>query len=318
MHATSKALTVITYTAVSLLAACAGSDHGFPGAPRETSERASLQTPVPTVYVLNSVTSNSYELLGYPSQNANNSGPLCARTFSSTGTPYALGSDSAGNVYVPALGRPSTIYVHRAACGSQTVAITDALNEPVSIAVNGSTIYAAGLKPRKYNGQAVAVCTLQGCTRVLTGPITVFGLLYIAVDSQGNVWGTDYSASNGIALYLWPHGNMAVKVVGGNIGSGSPGPIMFDQHDTLVMIESQRAAAHTFSCNATTAQCNQTRSVALQSTSPVAGALNASNTDIEIVNSDTHAIDVYSYPAFAYVYSYNRGIVNPGAITQVP
>src|SRR4029077_14685752 len=107
------------------------------------------------------------------------------------------------------------IYVHGPACGKQIATIADTFNDPVDLAVHGSTVYAAGQGPRRYQGQSIAVCTLSGCTRELTGPITVFGVLYIAVDSKGNVWGTDYSSTGGIALYVWPNGNMPVRVVGG-------------------------------------------------------------------------------------------------------
>jgi len=38
------------------------------------------------------------------------------------------------------------------------------------------------------------------------------------------------------------------------------------------------------------------------------GALNAANTDVEVTDVTRASVDVYSYPAFEYEYSYDSGL----------
>lgn len=276
------------------------------------SSRTALRGHIPTVYVLQDQLSASYQIVGYPAQNRRNRSPLCGRTFGTPG--YGFASDKNGALYVASDNSSGgVIEVHAPNCGNVSRTVNDSFNEPFAIAVRGNSLYAAGYDSIQRDID-IAVCNLRACTGRLTDR-SISQLLGLAVDSHGNVWASFYDTYGYVRLRIWQHGAMPGHDVGG-FQPYNPGEILFDNHDNLVVIEYRTPKAYTFSCDAQRAKCTQTGEFTLKDTAQY-GALNNLNTDVQIVNYDTNAIDVYSYPSFKFEYSYDRGSNGPSGITQI-
>jgi hypothetical protein len=253
------------------------------------------------VYVTQTAGSGRSVLFGYPPNNRKNQSPLCS--ILRLGFAAGISSDTAGNVYVARA--DGTVRVYPPDCG-RVVGTVDTQRVAFSVAVRNGTIYVG-------DSAAVAVCTLRGCSRSLTDA-SILQLTSAAVDSFGNVWAAYYSQSGAISLIVWQGASMPGHVVRGYINTPVPGDILFDAQDRLVSVASHFSTVFTYSCDAHAASCTNTGKVQLRAASYF-GALNRANTNIQITDIRHASVDVYAYPSFTYMYSYNRGL-NPNIAVE--
>ncbi|MGB8518934.1 MAG: hypothetical protein WCD38_02075 [Candidatus Tumulicola sp.] len=272
-----------------------------------TSQAAAGRAPAAAragVFVTQANGSSDGVVFGFKAQNKANLPPVCSigsQNFEQT----QIAADGAGNLYLPNV-ETSVIGVYSPNCGQLVRGIADPYSAPVDVAVRAGKIYAAG-------GTTVAVCTSDGCSSSLTDP-SILQLETAAVDSKGNVWASYYSHTDAVQLAVWPRGKMPGHVVSGYVNQNTPGDLIFDKNDTLVSIQTLFTHAYIYRCSAKTASCSNIATFNLHGGS-LYGALNPSNTNIQVTDYSKSAVDVYAYPSFAYEYSYSDGFM-PGYSVQ--
>lgn len=235
---------------------------------------------------------------GYGANNKANRAPACTITGQKFDHSQ-IAVDAGGNVYLPNL-QTSTIDVYAADCGRLTAAVKDPYGADVDVALgNNGTFYGAG-------GTHVAICTTAGCTRELTDP-SIFQLETAAVDASGNVWASYYDQKGVPSLIVWRGGSMPGKQVDGYINQNTPGDLAFDRQDNLIALQTLFSHVYVYRCDAGTATCTNTKTITLRS-GALFGALNAANTDFQVAEYPHNAVDVYSYPSFAFEYTYTNGL----------
>ncbi|HEY5095133.1 MAG TPA: hypothetical protein VII69_08475 [Candidatus Eremiobacteraceae bacterium] len=221
-----------------------------------------------------------------------------------------MGSDSAGNVFIPS-GATNTVKAYAPLCGRLVASFHDQFGVPMDAIPTGGTIYVP-------SANGVAVCSLSGCSSNLTDA-SILQITSAGVDAAGNVWAANYNLRFAVALVVWPHATMPGRVVSGYVDTLSPGDILFDKNNVLISVASPFATVTTFNCKANSASCAKTGSFPLRSASNF-GALNAANTDFQVADLRLDSIDVYAYPSIAYKYSYDRGFrqgSSPAGVTQI-
>lgn len=259
------------------------------------------------VYVTQESGSGAARLFEFGPQNRSDSKPICTRQAPNGVVDIA--ADPAGDLYLPDIAQ-SKVKVFAPACGPLVGTIHDPYGGPIGVIIQGATIYLA-------DGVGVGVCSMHGCTSHLSSP-AITQLSSAAVDLRGDVWGAGYGAS-GITLVVWQGAKMPGHVVSGYIESGTPGDIMFDNADDLVTVDTFFSKAYRFECQLAYFSCTQLVSIDLHGRSNF-GALNGTNSDIQVSDLQFDSVDVYSYPNFAYEYSYDASFNNTAVegIAQVP
>jgi hypothetical protein len=230
----------------------------------------------------------------YPPHNRQNKPPVC--TVAGSGV-LGLTSDEKGDLYVP--NGDGAVVEYAPGCGAPIQTWHEHQGQPDDIAVFGKTVYVATLGTSEKRGD-VAVCTASPCDGVLTDRwINV--LEGIAVDAQGNVWGTGSGA-----LVVWRGGKMPAHIVKGFSQTDSAG-LDFANDGTLISVDEFSATIYTYSCDTNSASCRKLGSWR-QMAAGFVGKLDEANSQFQIANEQTGAVDVYAYPGFAYQYSYNNGL----------
>jgi len=312
-----KNVAILAVAACSLVA-CSGNNSISPAAPAASAASAPTNLTRPAwwreapatiragVYVGQANGSTDGMVFGYKSPNKSDEAPLCSignQNFDQS----QIAADTAGNVYSPNLAT-AAINEYSPNCGSLVRTIVDPYGAAVDVTVHGNGIYAAG-------SQTVAVCTNAGCGSSLTDR-SIFQLETVAVDSHSNVWASYYRQNGGPTLIVWPGGSMPGHIVTGDVNQNTPGDLIFDKNDTLLSIQTRFTHAYVYHCSAVLASCTNVRTINLKSAS-LFGSLNARNTNIQLTDYTNQAVDVYTYPSFAYEYSYSRGLMPNSAIQGI-
>jgi hypothetical protein len=294
------------------LASCTADNAGAPTSMPPAGLRLAASATIKIgVYVTQANGSASGVILGYRSPNKSNEPPVCS--IGGQGFDHSeIAVDAAGNVYAPNL-RSENINVYAPNCGSLSATVADPYGADVDVAVGaGGTFYGVG-------GTHVSVCTSSSCDSELTDS-SIKQLETAAVDRAGNVWASYYDQSGVPSLIVWLGGAMPGHVITGYANPNTPGDLEFDNAGKLVSLQTEFAKVYIYSCDAAEASCKHTRTAALKA-SALFGALNAKNTDFEATDYEADSIDVYSYPAFKYEYSYSSGLkpsYSVQGIAQVP
>jgi hypothetical protein len=298
-----------------LLAGCSGSGQPLPGAKANVgadsrqdsaSWREAPDTAKAGGYVSQTNGADQSVAFGFRSGNEKDRGPACT-IGGVNGITGTLGSDPAGNVYVPDA-VASTVTEYAPNCGAVVGSFGDPYGSPIGALPSANAIYV----PSRTN---VAACSMAGCTSDLTDP-SLFEITSAAVDSSGNVWAAYYSSKGTISLIVWRGGVMPGRAVSGYINSNAPGGILFDKHDRLISIMAPFATAYVYRCSAKRAACTNTGQGTLRGGSNF-GALNARNNEIQVTDHTNASVDVYAYPSFTYKYSYHRGLVSGYAVMGI-
>lgn len=258
------------------------------------------------VYVAQANGAGDGIVLGYGTQNRGNAGPSCSidgQSFQQT----QIAADRAGRLYLPQTAT-SAIRIYAPRCGKLLRTISDPGGSDISVAIDGVKFYAAG-------GTHVSSCSVKGCTNNLSDS-SIHQLASVAVDRSGNVWASYYNQGFAPSLIVWRKASMPGRVVSGYVNPNTPGGLIFDLHDNLISIETIFPDAFLYSCNAATASCINTSTIALHAGSAF-GSLNAKNTDIQITDYANDAVDVYTYPNFKYKYSYDNGLISTDSVEGI-
>jgi hypothetical protein len=230
----------------------------------------------------------------YPLNNRRNGPPLCTVPGHLV---LGITSDAKGDLYVP--NGDGTVAEYAPGCGSRIATWHERQGPPDDVAVFGNTVYVATLGTGEKRGD-VAVCMTSTCDGVLKDR-SLNLLEGIAVDAQGNVWGTGSGA-----LVVWRGGKMPAHFVKGFSQTDSAG-LDFANDGTLISVDLFSATIYTYSCDAKAASCHRLGSWR-QMAAGFMGKLDEANSQFQIANNQTGGVDVYAYPGFAYQYSYNNGL----------
>lgn len=291
-----------------LVTGCAGSDGNLsptrgdsgaiaaPAGMHPAWWREAPQSARAGVYVTQANGSTDGIVFGFRARESRDNPPTCSianQNFDQS----QIAADVAGNVYLPNI-ETGFIGVYGPNCGNLIGSVADPYGSAIDVTVHGGTFYAAG-------GSTVAACTMSGCASGLTDP-SIFQLETAAADSKGNVWASFYNQKGAISLIVWLGGKMPGRLVTGYINENTPGALEFDNRDRLVSIQTLFFHAYRYRCSASRAACTNVGIFNLQAGS-LFGALNARNTNIQVTDYANSSVDVYSYPGFAYRYSYERG-----------
>ncbi len=248
----------------------------------------------------------------FPADNHTDGPPICTVHGSHVGD---VTSDKSGNLYVP--NGDGTIVEYAHGCGPVIATWSDQAGQPIDVAINGTTIYAANAGTGSSPGN-VAVCVDGRCDRLLTHPgiALLFG---IAVDKDGNVWAAVSTATANAALVVWPAGRMPGRIVRGYVNP-DPAGLEIDDAGTLLSIDAFRPGVYAYTCIARAASCRKLGHWPLRYET-FFGKLDAANAQFQAANGGSGAVDVYKYPGFAYQYSYDNSLsygLDVVGITAVP
>jgi hypothetical protein len=312
MRIASLGLLAVSLSAA--LSACSGTNpftSGTPGLAEPGSARPRWWREAPDaaragVYVAQANGASDGIVFGYGARNRSNDAPRCSiggQSFEET----QIAADASGRLYVPSVAG-GTVSIYAPRCGRLLRRLTDPGGDDLDVAIDGSAFYALG-------GTHVTACTIAGCSGQLTDD-SIFQLESAAVDHSGNVWAAYYNQSFVPSLIVWIGGAMPGRVVSGYVNQNTPGGLTFDQHDTLVSIQSRFNHVYVYRCDAASASCVNTKTVSLQAAS-IFGALNAKNTDYQATDYANDSVDVYAYPSFKYRYSYNAGLLSTYSVEGI-
>lgn len=284
--------------AAVVIAGCHASNDEAPAVPMKSSSIPQSRVTRIKVYVTQANGASDGFVYGYTGNNKANRSPAC--TLKGQKFDHSqIAVDASGNVYLPNI-ETGRIDVYAPDCGSRLASVTDPYGADVDVTVgNDGTFFGVG-------NSHVSVCTTSGCASELADP-SILQLETAAVDAFGNVWATYYSQKGAPSLIVWPNGSMPGKPVSGYVNTNTPGDLSFDNTGNLISVQTLFAHVFVYRCSETKATCTNTRTVTLRS-GALFGSLNASNRDFQVSDYANNKVDVYSYPAFAFLYSYNRGL----------
>ncbi|HZY96461.1 MAG TPA: hypothetical protein VFE35_05120 [Candidatus Cybelea sp.] len=243
---------------------------------------------------------------GYQSANQANHPPVC------TVGPFVsvnggIGVDQSGNLWVPDQGaNPKTVTEYGPDCGPAKTVLTisgDTLPDNVAFDTNGH-VYVANAVANSGGPGNILQYTGTTVTKTLTDPniATPQGL---AIDKRNNVW-VSYRdpGSTGTYVAKFPGGNMPAKLFH-NISLGFPGSLQFDQRNNMLALAPGVPAMYIYA--APYKEKKPTTQLPLKN-APTMCTLGRAQSKLYCSNGFYSKVDIYTYPAGTYVYSYNYGL----------
>jgi sugar lactone lactonase YvrE len=309
-----------------LLAGCSGSSQfGSPISPispnsqqQQSGSRAPVQNAQPGSMLASTFGPNSDKAMtyistiggttvyGYQSANQANHPPVC------TVGPFVsvnggIGVDQSGNLWVPDQGaNPKTVTEYGPDCGPAKTVLTisgDTLPDNVAFDTNGH-VYVANAVANSGGPGNILQYTGTTVTKTLTDPniATPQGL---AIDKRNNVW-VSYRdpGSTGTYVAKFPGGNMPAKLFH-NISLGFPGSLQFDQRNNMLALAPGVPAMYIYA--APYKEKKPTTQLPLKN-APTMCTLGRAQSKLYCSNGFYSKVDIYTYPAGTYVYSYNNGL----------
>lgn len=264
------------------------------------------------------------EILGYPSANKANRGPICDVSGGSYVNGIAI--DDSGNLIDPDGGNKYVVvFKGPDMCGARLGSFADKYGQPSDASSSdAATGKIAVANIRDHGGKSpgsLSICTLRsGCTSNLTNPkMNAAG--GVAMSDGGDCWVDAKRVAGGGAALIYFQGCAGPGQVAGGFKSGSYGGIDIDNDGNLVVIDETALAVSVYSgCNPA---CKLVGGPFPLRAESFFGKLNAANTDYAAVDRTDGAVDVYSYSttAIKYEYSFKRGLsvnLEPEGIAQNP
>ncbi len=244
----------------------------------------------------------------YNSNESKNQHSICQITSVGEGI-NAIGVDSADKLWVPQgldlkSGVPD-IVSYAPNCGAKGTTLTDSKGQPAGIgfAPDGTRYVNNILGPSSSAGNiAVYPPGKQKPTRFLTNS-KIFFANGVGVDSKGNVYVSFYTATSATGVMKFKLGQMPGTVLG-KIKNGAPGAIAFDKNDNLIITDDSAVTLNVYAPPYDKAP----KSYSLQGHSPQC-SLNKAQTNLACSDKTNTSVDVFSYPAGKYLYSFNNGLV---------
>jgi hypothetical protein len=328
-------LALSTATTALLLAACSGtSQTDSPVPPNSAQQQTVLGAPANSAqsglfsgstlgpdngkgmtYVS---TIGGTTVYGYQRANRSNSAPVC------TVGPFVsvnggIGVDQSGNLWVPDQGaNPKVVTEYAPDCGPSKTVLTisgDTLPDNVAFDTKGH-VYVSNAVANSGGPGNILQYTGTTVTKTLTDPdiSTPQGL---AVDKQNNVW-VSYRDPGSTGTYVaeFPGGRMPATLFK-NIALGFPGSLQFDRAQNMLALAPGVPAMFIYAPPYT--QGKPTSQLPLQN-APSFCTLGQLQFKLYCSNGFFSRMDIYSYPAGKYLYTYNNGLTGliPWGIANDP
>jgi sugar lactone lactonase YvrE len=334
-HDNLVGLALSTTVTAMLLAGCSGSSQfGSAISPNSQQQQSVSRAPVQSSQpgsVLASIfgpnadermtyisTIGGTTVYGYPRANRANHPPVC------TVGPFVsvnggIGVDQSGNLWVPDQGAtPKTVTEYGPDCGPVKTVLTisgDTLPDNVALDTKGH-VYVADAVANSGGPGNILQYTGTTVTKTLTDPDieTPQGL---AIDKGNNVW-VSYRdpGSSGTYVAEFAGGNMPAKLFK-NISLGFPGSLEFDQSKNMLALAPGVPAMYIYAPPYT--QSKPTSQLPLQN-APTMCTLGRAQIKLYCTNGFFSKVDIYTYPAGTYLYSFNNGLSGllPDGIARDP
>ncbi len=259
------------------------------------------------VYVASYDASGSTPVDDYHANDSKNNGHFCQIKSVGEGI-NALGVDAADELWVPQGLDPKSgnadIVSYAPSCGAEGTTLSDAKGQPAGIAfASDGTRYVNNITGPSSTAGNVAVYPKGKTkpTRFLTNA-QMFYANGIGVDSKGNVYVSFFSSTSTTGVLKFKGGQMPGALLG-KIKNGAPGAIAFDKADNLIITDD---AAVTLNFYAPPYD-KVPKIFPLQGHSPQC-SLNHAQTNLACGDKTNTSVDVFSYPAGTYLYSFNKGL----------
>lgn len=259
------------------------------------------------VYVASYNPSGSTPVDDYHANDTKNKGHFCQITSVGEGI-NAIGVDPSDELWVPQGLDPKTgsadIVSYGPSCGAQGTTLSDAKGQPAGIAFapDGTRYVNNILGPSSSAGNvAVYPAGKTKPSRVLTNP-NIFFANGVGVDSKGNVYVSFYSSTSATGVMKFKGGQMPGAILG-KIKNGAPGAITFDKNDNLIITDDSAVTLNVYAPPYDKAP----KVYPLQGHSPQC-SLNHAQSNLACGDKTNTSVDVFSYPAGAYLYSFNKGL----------
>lgn len=251
--------------------------------------------------------SGSTPVSDYNVNNTKNKGSFCQITSIGEGI-NALGVDSANELWVPQAldlnsGVPD-IVSYAPNCGAAGETLADSKGQPAGIAfASDGTRYVNNILGPSSSAGNVAVYP-QGKkkpTRLLTDSKIYFAN-GIGVDSKGNIYVSFFTQSSTTGVMEFKGGRMPGTVLK-KIKNGAPGAIAFDKSDHLIITDDSAVTLNIYAPPYDKAP----KTYPIQGHSPQC-SLNKAQTNLACADKTNTTVDIYSYPAGKYLYSFGKGL----------
>jgi hypothetical protein len=247
---------------------------------------------------------NTTAINGYQRNNRANSAPVCTVSPVSNNVNY-IAVDRSGNLWLPDEDARS-VTEHGPKCGPLKTTLNDGAAAPVGVAfdANGHVYVANAYGGAKFAPGDVVQFTGTSMTKTLTDPD--FALVdAIAVDQSNNVWIT-YRDNNDVTYVAeFPHGDMPATLFH-NIVRSLPGGLQFDQSKNMLAIDPGTGSGVMDIYPPPYTQSKPKTQLALRE-STFSCTLGLTQVELYCANA-TGSVDIYTYPAGKYLYSYTNGL----------
>jgi hypothetical protein len=295
--------------AAAMLVGCGGSQPPI-RAPGALLKRVAgpLHAPRSGIYVSQGQSSESV-VLGYPSNDRKNRGPICTESVHST---YNLAVDGRGNLIVPNPDYTVTVFEGPRMCG-RSLGTLQTLWTPVdassSNAANGRIAVGIVTDGATGNG-SIQVCTLKkGCYANLTDGTQIDFLVAVAMNKKGDCWASGVLPTT---LIYFKGCSDAPQSATGYENSDAGGLDIDDQGHLLSISCSEDSCStpelYVYSgCNP---NCKKVGGPFSLRGASWYGHLNANSTRFAAADYEYGQVDVYKYEptSLKYLYSFNNGL----------
>jgi hypothetical protein len=243
----------------------------------------------------------------YNANDSKNQKSICQITSVGEGI-NAIGVSAADELWIPQGLDPKSgvpdIVSYAPNCGAKGATLTDSKGQPAGIAFapDGTRYVNNILGPSSSAGNvAVYPSGKQKPTRFLTNS-EIFFANGVGADSKGNVYVSFYTATSATGVMKFTGGQMPGKVLG-KIKNGAPGAIAFDKNDNLIITDDSAVTLNVYAPPYDKAP----KTYPLEGHSPQC-SLNKAQTNLACSDKTNTSVDVFSYPAGKYLYSFNNGL----------